>query len=73
MYWCDIMNTPLDDIKINKLDVMSSEGGEVMHFIKTHDSGFKDFGEVYFSWIILSRALIISSKVFILDNFFDLR
>ena len=46
-----MMTTPLDDIKINNLGVMPSEGGEVMHFIKTHDSGFKDFGEVYFSWI----------------------
>ena len=46
-----MMTTLLDDIKINNLGVMPSEGGEVMHFIKLHDSGFKDFGEVYFSWI----------------------
>ena len=42
----------LNDIKIIDLKKnYSNKSGEVMHFIKRTDDGFKEFGEVYFSWI----------------------
>jgi len=39
----------LDGIKINKLKKIQVDGGDVFHYIKNDDDGFKEFGEVYFS------------------------
>ena len=41
----------LNDIKICKLDRISVDGGDVMHFLKSNDKGYKKFGEIYFSWV----------------------
>ena len=41
----------LDEIKVFPLDVISVEGGDVMHALKKSDDGFSEFGEAYFSWI----------------------
>lgn len=38
-----------DSILKTNLKVITSEEGSVFHFIKNSDSGFKNFGEVYFS------------------------
>ena len=39
----------LQNIKILKLKKFPTDGGDVLHFIKDGDVGFKNFGEVYFS------------------------
>lgn len=39
----------LQNIKIVKLKKFPTDGGDVLHFIKDGDVGFKNFGEVYFS------------------------
>ena len=39
----------LQNIKILKLKKFPTDGGDVLHFIKDGDEGFKNFGEVYFS------------------------
>ena len=41
----------LDKILITKNKVISVEGGDVMHGIKSNSPGFNNFGELYFSWI----------------------
>jgi len=41
----------LDDILVTGLKRIPTVGGDVLHAIKVSDSGFKGFGEVYFSWI----------------------
>ena len=44
-------NLNLNDIKIIDLSRIYNKNGDVMHFLKSTDQGFKKFGEVYFSWI----------------------
>ena len=41
----------LDDIVVTHLKRIPTEGGDVMHGIKSLDSGFVGFGEAYFSWV----------------------
>jgi dTDP-4-dehydrorhamnose 3,5-epimerase len=41
----------LDDILIRPLKRIATEGGDVMHALKKSDDGYKNFGEVYFSWV----------------------
>ncbi len=41
----------LDKIVISENKIISVTGGDVMHGIKTTSSGYKSFGELYFSWI----------------------
>ena len=38
-----------DSILKTNLKIITSQEGSVFHFIKNSDSGFKNFGEVYFS------------------------
>ncbi len=44
-------NNILDKIKINNLDVLTTKHGNVMHALKKSNENFKEFGEIYFSWI----------------------
>lgn len=37
------------DYSLTPLKIIDVEGGNVLHAIKKNDSGFKDFGEAYFS------------------------
>ena len=41
----------LDKIVVTDNKIISVDGGNVMHGIKSIDHGFVGFGEVYFSWI----------------------
>jgi dTDP-4-dehydrorhamnose 3,5-epimerase len=41
----------LDDIVVTHLKRIPTEGGDVMHGIKSLDPGFVGFGEAYFSWV----------------------
>ena len=41
----------LNNIIVTNLKKMPTEGGDVLHYLKSSDIGFKKFGEVYFSWI----------------------
>ena len=41
----------IDDIEVNRLLRINTEAGDVLHVLKSSDSGFKNFGESYFSWI----------------------
>ena len=41
----------LRDIQLIKLSRIHNKNGDIMHFIKSSDNGFIEFGEVYFSWI----------------------
>ncbi len=38
-------------ISINRLAKIPTEGGDVMHGLKSFDNSYDGFGEVYFSWI----------------------
>ena len=40
-----------DQISVTSLNVISVEGGDVLHAIKKNDFGFNGFGEAYFSWV----------------------
>ena len=44
-------NMSLDNILVIPLKQIPTDGGNVMHALKKSDTGFNDFGEVYFSWI----------------------
>ena len=39
------------EIKVVKLKKIPTEGGDVLHFLKNGDEGYKRFGEIYFSQI----------------------
>ena len=41
----------LDDILVSPLKRIPTVGGDVLHALKNSDTGFKSFGEVYFSWV----------------------
>ena len=41
----------LDEILVPPLERIPTGGGEVLHALKKSDIGFKEFGEVYFSWV----------------------
>ncbi|MES2510140.1 MAG: dTDP-4-dehydrorhamnose 3,5-epimerase [Pseudomonadota bacterium] len=41
----------LADILVTPLARISTEGGDVLHAMKVHDSGFAAFGEAYFSQV----------------------
>ena len=41
----------LDNIIVTCNNIISVDGGKVMHGMKSTDNGFKGFGELYFSWI----------------------
>ena len=41
----------IDDICISKLNKIKVKNGDVFHGIKNSDLGFKNFGELYFSYI----------------------
>jgi len=39
------------DILVSPLRRIDTEGGDVMHGLKTTDNGYQGFGEAYFSWV----------------------
>ncbi len=41
----------ISEILVTKLDKLETNGGEVLHAIKSSDSGYVSFGEAYFSSI----------------------
>lgn len=41
----------LDNIIVTPLKQISTMGGDVLHAMKSIDSGYNGFGEAYFSWI----------------------
>ena len=41
----------LNDILVTPLKRIHTIGGDVLHALKSSDTGFNGFGEVYFSWI----------------------
>ena len=41
----------LKEIKVVKLKKIPTDGGDVLHFLKNGDQGYKRFGEIYFSQI----------------------
>lgn len=41
----------LDDIVVTPLARIPTNGGDVMHAMKSSDDGYASFGEAYFSWI----------------------
>ena len=41
----------LDDIILTSLQQIPTVGGNVLHALKKSDTGYNEFGEVYFSWI----------------------
>jgi len=41
----------LNQIQVTPLACIPTAGGDVMHAMKTSDSGYTGFGEAYFSWI----------------------
>ena len=45
----------LEDIIITKLDIFSNQKGNIMHIIKNTDNAFINFGEAYFSWILMNN------------------
>ncbi len=45
------MGSGLIEITTSPLTRISVSGGDVWHAMKSGDSGFKGFGEAYFSWI----------------------
>jgi dTDP-4-dehydrorhamnose 3,5-epimerase len=45
------MNFDIKDIIWTPLDIISVEGGDVRHIMKSSDNGFNGFGEAYFSSI----------------------
>jgi len=45
------MNFDIKDIIWTPLDIISVEGGNVLHIMKDSDSGYQGFGEAYFSSI----------------------
>jgi len=45
-------NTMLEGMIKSELNIIDADTGSVMHALKKTDSGFKEFGEVYFSTVI---------------------
>ncbi len=43
--------TSLNQIVVTKLKTIPTQGGDILHVLKSSSIGYKDFGEVYFSWI----------------------
>ena len=41
----------IEDIEINQLKIISTEGGDVLHGIKASEKQFDGFGEAYFSTV----------------------
>jgi dTDP-4-dehydrorhamnose 3,5-epimerase len=41
----------LENILVSPLKRISTDGGDVMHALKSSDMEFNGFGEVYFSWV----------------------
>ena len=41
----------LDQIQVNHLRRIFTNGGDVMHALKSTEDSFKGFGEAYFSWV----------------------
>jgi len=41
----------IKDILVTPLDVINTDGGDVLHIMKKSSVGYKDFGEAYFSQI----------------------
>ena len=39
----------IKDIIIKKLNIIPDERGEIMHMLKSSDSNFSKFGEIYFA------------------------
>lgn len=46
----------LDSITVTPLRRIPTPGGDVLHGMKTMDSGYSGFGEVYFSWVEASAV-----------------
>ena len=44
-------NVDLNAIIVTDLKNISTDGGNILHYMKSTDAGFNKFGEVYFSWI----------------------
>ena len=44
-------NLDVNEIILTDLKKISTNGGNVLHYLKSTDEGFNKFGEVYFSWI----------------------
>ena len=46
----------IDGVSCNKLNIISTPGGDVLHAMKNIDNGFVDFGEAYFSEIEFDKV-----------------
>ena len=44
-------NSDVNEIILTDLKKIDTNGGNVLHYLKSTDEGFNQFGEVYFSWI----------------------
>ena len=44
-------NLDVSEIILTDLKKIDTNGGNVLHYLKSTDEGFNQFGEVYFSWI----------------------
>ena len=49
------MSNQISDIIVSKVDKKKVVNGDIYHGIKSHDLGFKNFGEVYFSFINFNK------------------
>ena len=49
------MSNQISDIIVSKVDKKKVVNGYIYHGIKSHDLGFKNFGEVYFSFINFNK------------------
>ena len=49
----------IKDVTINQLKIIDLEEGRVFHALKKIDSGYKGFGEAYFSEIEMTLNLIV--------------
>ena len=45
----------IEGVSCNKLNIISTPGGDVLHAMKNIDNGFVDFGEAYFSEIKFNK------------------
>ena len=45
----------IQGVSVNKLSIVHTPGGDVMHGVKSSDEGFEGFGEAYFSLVDYKR------------------
>ncbi len=46
-----MLKNQIDGVFLTSLKKIKVEGGDVLHAVKKHDRGFKEFGEAYFSTV----------------------